>query len=516
MSGYAEPIERSIERLVAYGIRERLFAEADANLVRNQLIACLKLEDYHPERIDSSWEMLLSESPAIDQIIEPLLNFAADHGRLLVDTLGGRDLFDAELMGCLMDRPSHIHQAFQSAHQDSPEAATAYYYHLSLASNYIRKARTDQNRVWQTDSEFGSLDITINLSKPEKDPREIEAEKHAVQAAYPKCLLCAENEGYMGRMNHPARQNHRIIPVTLAGEPWFFQYSPYAYYNEHAIVLSQAHRPMAIEKKTFQRLLDFVSWLPHYFVGSNADLPIVGGSILSHDHFQGGRYEFPMDRAAVKGRFEKDGVEAEVLHWPLSVVRLKSETPSKLVRLADEMLIRWRTYSDEAHQIVSHSGEVPHNTITPVARFRNGLYELNLVLRNNRTSELYPEGIFHPHRPIHPIKKENIGLIEVMGLAVLPARLDQEMIWLRQYIKKESLGADALEAVQKHLPMLEQLVDKRQLFGQSDAYIDQALRDEVGQYFAEGLRHAGVFTSDERGFDGFRKFLNDLKWVEIR
>lgn len=514
-----EPIEQSIERLLAYGVKEKLLIKADATLIRNELIACLHLEDFHPDRVTQNWETLLADAPSIDQIIEPLLDEAADRGLLEVYTLGGRDLFDAKLMGCLMERPSHIHQAFQLAYQKSPLEASTYYYQLSLASNYIRKARTDQNKVWTVDSVFGKIDITINLSKPEKDPKEIEAEKHAIKAAYPKCLLCAENEGYMGRLNHPARQNHRIIPVALAGEPWYFQYSPYAYYNEHAIVLSEAHRPMVIEKNTFVRLLDFVEFLPHYFVGSNADLPIVGGSILSHDHFQGGCYEFPMDRAKVRGRFEKTGVLGEVLDWPLSVLRLKSKTKESLITLADEVLIAWRKYSDEAHQILSHSGEVPHNTITPVARFREGQYELDLVLRNNRTNEVFPDGIFHPHSDIHPVKKENIGLIEVMGLAVLPPRLEQEILWMTEHIKGEKLSELAALGIEKHLPMLEKMYARdvfANLKNMADQEIEAVIHQEIGAYFVEGLTHCGVFSSTQNGFNGFKKFLASLNWVEMQ
>lgn len=514
-----EPIEASLERLVAYGVREGLLVMEDANLVRNQLIACLQLEDFHPERVTDTWEQLLAADSAIDEILKPLLDAAEEKGLLKVNTLGGRDLFDAQLMGCLMDRPSQINAAFRQAYEQSPQSATDYYYRLSLASNYIRKARTDQNKVWQVDSPFGAMDITINLSKPEKDPKEIEAEKHAVKAAYPKCLLCAENEGYMGRMNHPGRQNHRIIPVTLGGEPWYFQYSPYAYYNEHAIVLSEAHRPMAIEKKSFIRLLDFVKWLPHYFVGSNADLPIVGGSILSHDHFQGGCYEFPMDRAETLIQFEQAGVEAHVLRWPLSVVRLKAPQAEALVPLADEILQSWRSYSDEDHGIMSHTGAIPHNTITPVARYRKGLYELDLVLRNNRCDAAHPDGIFHPHREIHPIKKENIGLIEVMGLAVLPARLDLEIQWMMKWLRGTVLTVEEAQATEKHVPMLEKIQLREghsKLALLAEDALETVIKKEIGLYFAEGLSHCGVFASTKSGLDGFRRFLEPLKWVEIR
>lgn len=507
-------VEQAIEWLVAYGLNHELIASEDVYWLRNRLIEVLEIEDYKPEMVTET----LASSRArikdmtVDAILEPLLDDAAQRGILKVDSLGGRDLLDAKLMGCLMPRPSQVIDTFKKAYGSSPEAATSYYYGLSLISNYIRKARTDQNVVWQAKSPFGNLDITINLSKPEKDPKEIEAEKHAVKAAYPKCLLCAENEGYMGRMNHPARQNHRIIPVTLAGEAWYLQYSPYAYYNEHAIAFCENHRPMKIERKTFKRLLDFVAWLPHYFVGSNADLPIVGGSILSHDHFQGGCYEFPMDRASTLASFEKSGVRADFLNWPLTAIRLKGQEPAQLVALADEILGAWQQYSDMAHDIRAFSDGVPHNTITPIARFKANQFELDLVLRNNRTSEAHPEGIFHPHRPIHPIKKENIGLIEVMGLAVLPARLANEMDYMVKSLTGVTLSEAEAAEIEKHQVMLDEL--KSQMTGQSmtEAVVKTLVMDAVGAAFATGLTHCGVFKPNEQGIQGVVKFLTQIGW----
>lgn len=511
-----QTLEMAVERLVAYGLNHMLIEGEDVNWLRNRLIEVLEIEDFRPDNVteDLAATMKAIKGLNIDEILSPLLHYAEAAGLLKVNSLSGRDLFDAKLMGCLMPRPSQVIDAFEKAYGSSPEAATSYYYGLSLVSNYIRKSRTDQNIVWKAGSAFGDIDITINLSKPEKDPKEIEAEKHAVKAAYPKCLLCAENEGYMGRVNHPGRQNHRIIPTNLAGESWYFQYSPYAYYNEHAIVLSEAHRPMKIERKTFERLLDFVAWMPHYFVGSNADLPIVGGSILSHDHFQGGRYEFPMDRAQPLASFTKEGVEAEFLNWPLSVVRLKGSDQNKLVALADEILVAWQGYSDEAYQIRAFTGETPHNTITPIARFRNGQFELDLVLRNNRTDEAHPAGIFHPHERIHPIKKENIGLIEVMGLAVLPARLATEMDLMVAELKGEPLLAVQATELEKHLPMVElirQSADFKKIEKNSEA-VKTLVMEWVGQYFTEGLSHCGVYKPDAFGIMGIEKFLKELSW----
>lgn len=520
-----ETIQVSIEKLLLYALKNSLITKADRVWARNQIIECLQIQDFKPlgQADENALELeFANEHQNIDSLLKPLLDYAAEQNLLTVDSLGGRDLFDAKLMGLLLERPSAIIEKFNQAYEEGPQTATYFYYNYSLASNYIRKARTDQNRVWQVTSPYGSLDITINLSKPEKDPKEIEAEKHAVKSAYPLCLLCPENEGYMGRMNHPGRQNHRIIPMTLAGEPWFFQYSPYAYYNEHAIALSQAHRPMVIEKKSFVRLLDFVKWLPHYFVGSNADLPIVGGSILSHDHFQGGRYEFPMDRAEVVKRFEKNGVIGEMLHWPLSVLRIKGEDPNQLVALADEVLERWKVYSDPELDIISHTPfentgaeRVRHNTITPVARFRNNFYELNLVLRNNRTSETYPEGIFHPHREIHPVKKENIGLIEVMGLAVLPARLDLEINWIVSELRGETLSEAQLQDIEKHLPMMENIqeVAKTQGLLNDSEQLKILVMETIGHYFSNGLEHSGVFKMNPEGIDGFTKFIKSMGWT---
>lgn len=513
-------LEYAVERLVAYGLNHMLIEGEDVNWLRNRLLEVLEVEDYRPEQLEESLPSLMKaiKGLSIDEILSPLLDYAAEKGLLKVNSLGGRDLFDAKLMGCLMPRPSQVIDAFEKAYGSSPEAATSYYYGLSLVSNYIRKSRTDQNIVWKADSVFGDIDITINLSKPEKDPKEIEAEKLAVKAAYPKCLLCAENEGYMGRVNHPGRQNHRIIPVTLAEESWYLQYSPYAYYNEHAIVLSETHRPMKIERKTFERLLDFVAWMPHYFVGSNADLPIVGGSILSHDHFQGGRYEFPMDRAKPLVQFEKAGVEGSFLNWPLSVIRLRGKDNAVLVDLADEILKHWQNYSDADYGIIAFSGDTPHNTITPIARFKNGHFELDLVLRNNRTDAAHPAGIFHPHERIHPIKKENIGLIEVMGLAVLPARLAVEMDLMVAKLLGKELTESAVLELEKHMPMVEAIKASEGFNACKDNEVDvkKLVMSWVGRYFTEGLSHCGVYKPDATGIEGIERFLFELSWKKMQ
>ena len=411
-----------IEKLLAFAESVKLIESEDVVYSRNKLLAVFGLDDC--EEVTETFEI---EKPY--DILNRMCDWAAEKG-IIENTFDERDLFDTKVMGELTPRPSEVIKKFKEDYEVSPETATNNYYAFSQNTNYIRVDRIAKNLHWLADTEYGNIEITVNLSKPEKDPRDIAKAKLAPQSSYPKCLLCKENEGYQGRMNHPARQNHRIIPVTLTNEPWFLQYSPYVYYNEHCILFSGEHRPMKISRGSFERVLEFVDIFPHYFVGSNADLPIVGGSILSHDHFQGGHHDFPMAVAEAEETFTIKGFEditVEKVKWPMSVIRLRGESKEKLVDLSDKILTAWRGYSDEKCEILAFTGDTPHNTITPIARKKNGAYEIDLVLRNNRTSEEYPLGIFHPHQELHHIKKENIGLIEVMGLAVLPGRLKEEM-----------------------------------------------------------------------------------------
>ena len=432
-----------------------------------------------------------------------------ENGRIEEGTTG-RDLFDTELMGRLTPRPSQVIRAFRTRYEESPEAATDWYYQFSQDTDYIRRYRIAKDVKWVATTPYGDLDITINLSKPEKDPRAIAAAKTAPQGGYPKCQLCGENEGYAGRMNHPARQNHRIIPITIDGKDWFFQYSPYVYYNEHCIVFNGAHVPMKIDRSAFRKLLDFVKQFPHYFVGSNADLPIVGGSILSHDHFQGGRYTFAMEKAPVEKAVSFPGfedVECGIVKWPMSVIRLRSADDDRLVDLAEKILTTWRGYTDEAAFIFAETGGEPHNTITPIARMRDGKFELDLVLRNNLTTEEYPLGVYHPHQELHHIKKENIGLIEVMGLAVLPSRLKGELAALADaLVEDRDIRAD--EALEKHADWAEEL-EKQYTFTSENAM--DILQKEVGVVFAKVLEHAGVYKCTDEGRTAFLRFINSMK-----
>ena len=432
-------IQERILELTEYGLVTGLVEPEDRRFTINRLLELFHLDELEDEvaaayakRTPMTQE---SAEAALEDILNEMLDYAAEDGLMPEDTITYRDLFDTKIMGMLVPRPSEVIKKFQALYQISPKEATDYFYKLSRDTNYIRRYRIKKDQKWTADTEFGTLDITINLSKPEKDPKAIAAAKLAKQSGYPKCLLCKENEGYAGRVNHPARQNHRIIPVTINHSDWFFQYSPYVYYNEHCIVFNAEHTPMKIEKATFGKLLDFVEQFPHYFVGSNADLPIVGGSILSHDHFQGGHYEFAMAKAPVEKELVFKGfedVKAGIVKWPMSVIRISAPQKERLIELADKILLAWRGYTDEAAFIFAETDGELHNTITPIARRRGDLYELDLVLRNNITTEEHPLGVYHPHAKLHHIKKENIGLIEVMGLAVLPARLKKEMADLEQ------------------------------------------------------------------------------------
>ncbi|WIF96152.1 UDP-glucose--hexose-1-phosphate uridylyltransferase [Caminicella sporogenes] len=496
-------IFKEIKRLVNYGIANRLLCEEDKIYAVNRILDILNLDEYKDVEIES--ENLENPQPILDNI----LDYAYEKGILSHNTITYRDLFDTKIMDCLLPRPSEVIRKFYEEYKKSPELATKNYYNMSKASNYIRTERTNKNIRWKVKTNFGELDITINLSKPEKDPKAIAAAKNLKSSSYPKCLLCKENEGYAGRINYPARQNHRIIPLILNNEEWFLQFSPYVYYNEHAIVFKGTHEPMKISKTTFERLLEFVEKFPHYFIGSNADLPIVGGSILSHDHFQGGNYIFPMEKAPLIKQVSVRGfedVDVGIVKWPLSVIRMRSEKRERLSELGGRILSTWRQYNDESVDIISHTNGEPHNTITPIARYRDNKFELDLVLRNNRTSDEYPFGIFHPHEDVHHIKKENIGLIEVMGLAVLPARLKYELELLKDCLSGNK-NISEYEELNKHLKWFKYLKSK---YENTDMDFDYILKMEVGKVFERILIDAGVFKQDEMGLKAFERFINFL------
>ncbi len=495
----------SIQAIVTYGIETGLIQTQDRTWAINRLLEVL--------HVDNCEDLDNTDKPAgsidVAAVLNDLCDCALQTGALTENSIVYRDLFDTKLMGAITPPPSQVQRTFMEKYQQSPQAATDWYYTFSQDTNYIRRDRIAKDMKWIAPTQYGDLDITINLSKPEKDPKAIAAAKHMPQSAYPKCLLCKENEGYAGRVNHPARQNHRIIPVTINDSAWFLQYSPYVYYNEHCIVFNSQHTPMKIEPATFRKLLDFVKQFPHYFVGSNADLPIVGGSILAHDHFQGGHYVFAMEKAPMETPLLFDGfdtVEAGIVKWPMSVIRLRSSDDNALVELASIILSAWRGYTDEAAFIFAETDGEPHNTITPIARMRDGKYELDLVLRNNITTEEHPLGVYHPHAELHHIKKENIGLIEVMGLAVLPARLKEEL-----YVLADALvsGADirADERTSKHADWAEKL--KTQYTFTAD-HAMEILQKEVGIVFAKVLEHAGVFKRDEAGKAAFLRFIHSI------
>ena len=493
-------IEQAIADLLGYALRVGLIEDCDRTWAANRLLEALKLD---------SWEELAAvQDRPLEDILKDLLDWTVENGRIEEGTTS-RDLFDTELMGRLTPRPSQVIREFQARYEESPETATDWYYQFSQDTDYIRRYRIAKDVKWVAPTPYGDLDITINLSKPEKDPRAIAAAKTAPQGGYPKCQLCRENEGYAGRMNHPARQNHRIIPITIDGKDWFFQYSPYVYYNEHCIVFNGAHVPMKIDRSAFRKLLDFVKQFPHYFVGSNADLPIVGGSILSHDHFQGGRYTFAMEKAPVEKEVSFPGfedVECGIVKWPMSVIRLRSADDDRLVDLAEKILTTWRGYTDEAAFIFAETGGEPHNTITPIARMRDGKFELDLVLRNNLTTEEYPLGVYHPHQELHHIKKENIGLIEVMGLAVLPSRLKGELADLADaLVEGRDIRSD--EALEKHADWAEEL-QTRYTFNRENAM--GILQKEVGVVFAKVLEHAGVYKCTDEGRAAFLRFIHSV------
>ena len=490
-------IETYIDSLVAYAMNTGLAQPVDHQVLTNRFLDLLHREDYTPS------DELLSED--LEEILSGILDYACGQG-LCEDNITARDIFDTRIMGALTPMPREVIRCFREKYAVSPQEATDWYYTFSCDTDYIRRYRIAKDLRWTYESEYGDLDITINLSKPEKDPKAIAAAKNAPQSGYPKCQLCKENEGYAGRLNHPARANHRIIPITIAGSEWYLQYSPYVYYNEHCIVFNGQHVPMKIDKAAFDKLLDFVTAFPHYFVGSNADLPIVGGSILSHEHFQGGHYTFAMEKAPVETPVYFAGfedVQAGLVKWPMSVIRLDGEDPRRLSQLAEKILNAWRGYSDEKCGIVAFSGGEPHNTITPIARRRGSLYELDLVLRCNITTEEHPLGVFHPHADKHHIKKENIGLIEVMGLAVLPSRLKSELTDLAEKIVSGAdLRGDPIQS--KHADWVEEL-KKRYIFTEENAMA--TLMQETGRVFTQVLEDAGVYKRTPEGKDAFLRFV---------
>lgn len=504
-------VNQWIKALVQYSIRTGLIEEWDKTWATNRILEIMHLDAYEepeeqPENAKGEKAGQEPHSPDLSEILEALCAEACKTGALEEDSIAYRDLFDTKLMGALTPRPSEVRSKFKTLYSQSPKTATDWFYQFAQDTNYIRRDRIAKDVKWLAPTEYGDLDITINLSKPEKDPKAIAAAKKMPQSSYPKCMLCQENEGYAGRLNHPARQNHRIVPVTIYNSDWYLQYSPYVYYNEHCIVFHSLHTPMKIEAATFRKLLDFVKQFPHYFVGSNADLPIVGGSILTHDHFQGGCYTFAMARAQVETRLDFAGfatVEAGIVKWPMSVIRLKSEDDDALVRLGSKILDAWRSYTDEEAFILAETDGEPHNTITPIARMRDGKFELDLVLRNNLTTEEHPLGVYHPHAELHHIKKENIGLIEVMGLAVLPARLKEEMAALVDaLVKGRDLAADP--RTEKHGKWAQELC-RKYVFTEENAM--DILKKEIGIVFSQVLEHAGVYKRSEQGKVQFLRFI---------
>ncbi len=507
-------VQNAIAQLVQYGLSTGLIEKEDAIWLANHLLEIMEIDDLSEEAETA----ILSYDPQTDrfsgglaQILKVLCDAALKKGLIETDSVTCRDLFDTKLMGALTDRPSAVSKRFFSIREkDGVKAATDWYYKFSCDTNYIRRDRIAKDIRWLSSTEYGDMDITINLSKPEKDPRAIAAAKFAKQTAYPKCQLCYENEGYAGRLDHPARENHRVIPITIDSQPWCLQYSPYVYYNEHCIVFNKKHIPMVIDKSAFRKLFDFVSQFPHYFLGSNADLPIVGGSILAHEHFQGGNYEFAMAKAPVETKVCFDGfedVEAGIVKWPMSVIRLSSTDTSRIVDLADKILGCWRGYTDEGAFIFARTEGEDHNTITPIARKRGDQYELDLVVRNNITTEEHPLGVYHPHAELHHIKKENIGLIEVMGCAILPARLLSEMEDLKKAVL-EGRDYRSDEALEKHADWLDEIRSRHDDLNEEN--IDQILKDEIGTVFAKVLEDAGVYKRTEKGREAFLRFISSV------
>lgn len=497
-------IDVYVKRLVQYGLNRGLIKSEDVIYTTNMLLMELKLDSYD----DTVVAEPIATPEELEDTLRGICDYAVEKGLIEADSIVLRDLFDTRIMNHLIARPSEVIRTFWEKYDISPKEATDYYYELSKSSDYIRTYRIKKDKKWEVDTPYGNMEITINLSKPEKDPKMIALAKTMKSSSYPKCLLCVENEGYAGRIDHPARQNHRIIPVEINGSRWGFQYSPYVYYNEHCIVFNGEHVPMRINRETFGKLFDFIKLFPHYMVGSNADLPIVGGSILSHDHFQGGNHEFPMAKAEMDTKLVFKGYEditAGIVKWPMSVIRLRSADSDRLIELADKILGAWRGYTDESAYIFAKTNGEPHNTITPIARMRDGSFELDLVLRNNITTKEHPSGLYHPWEELHHIKKENIGLIEVMGLAVLPARLKAELAELADAIVS---GADirANENIAKHADWVVQFLPKYDKIDKTN--VEGILETEVGLVFLQVLECAGVYKRDNAGQDAFVRFVN--------
>ncbi len=488
----------AIENLLDYGVENRLCEKEDVDYIRNLLFDVLKLDTFEEPQKDGD--------RSLESILKVTLDFAVEKG-LVGDNITERDLFDTRIINCLMPPPSVVISKFKEKYKESPKAASDYYYNLSKASNYIRTERVKNDLKWLFPSPYGDLEITINLSKPEKDPRAIAAAKTLKKSGYPKCLLCKENEGYPGRIDYPARENHRVIPLKLGGEDWFMQYSPYVYYNEHCIVINREHVPMKIDRTTFQKLIDFIKILPHYFIGSNAGLPVVGGSILSHEHYQGGRHEFAMAKAPIENKISFKGfedIDAGIVKWPMSVVRIASGDSDRLVDLADKISNRWKDYSDPEAFIFAQTNGVPHNAVTPIARMRGDKYEFDLVLRNNITTDEYPDGVFHAHPEYHHIKKENIGLIEVMGLAVLPSRLKYEADALKDAILEDrDISGD--ETLRKHACWADEIKSKYADLNRNN--IDEIIKREIGTVYFKILEQCGVFKRTEEGVRQFLRFI---------
>lgn len=495
-------LSENIKKLVEYGVQAGLVPECERIYTTNLLLDVFHEDSYEDVEIDAS-------DIELEDVLKSLLDEAVARG-IIEDSIAYKDLFDTRLMNCLMPRPSQVQEKFWEKYEESPEEATEYFYKLSQDSDYIRRYRVKKDMKWKVDSPYGEIDITVNLSKPEKDPKAIAAAKNAKASSYPKCLLCMENEGYAGRINHPARENHRIIPVTINDSRWGFQYSPYVYYNEHCIVFNGQHTPMKIEKAAFVKLFDFVKLFPHYFLGSNADLPIVGGSILSHDHFQGGHYTFAMAKAPIEKSVTIPGykdVETGIVKWPLSVLRIRSKDEKRLIELADHVLGKWRSYTDEEAFIFAETDGEPHNTITPIARKVGDVYELDLTLRNNITTEEHPLGVYHPHAERHHIKKENIGLIEVMGLAVLPSRLKEEIELLAEYIT-EGKDIRSNEKIEKHADWVDAFRPEYKDITKEN--VVDILKKEIGNVFVKVLEDAGVYKCTPEGREAFMRFVNTL------
>lgn len=502
-------IYENINALTSYGVLTNIIEEEDVIYTQNRLLELFQLEGF--ETPEQAQKLPVVKVEDLEKILTELLDYASQNKLFTDDGIVYRDLFDTKIMGCLVARPSEIENKFLTLYKQSPRNATNWFYKFSQDTNYIRRYRVCKDLKWKTHTEYGDIDITINLSKPEKDPKAIAAARNAKQGGYPECLLCKENVGYAGRVNHAARQNHRIIPLKLAGSEWGFQYSPYVYYNEHCIVFNFKHTPMKICRDTFLRLFDFVKIFPHYIIGSNADLPIVGGSILTHDHFQGGNYEFPMEKANVEEKFTVPGyeeVECGIVKWPMSVIRLSSKSTENIVNLADKILQAWRTYTDKDAYIFAETNGEKHNTITPIARRRGNLFEIDLVLRNNITTPENPLGLFHPHAELHHIKKENIGLIEVMGLAVLPSRLKNELNVLSEAILNKT-DIDSNPLIAKHSAWVKEFMPKYEKVDSEN--IEQILQTEVGLVFEKVLEQAGVYKRTPEGKEAFMRFISILQ-----